>query len=104
MKNGKNKKPENVFDLIESKMTRQSIARSDAKARKMLLGVRLAELRRKLGVDQSHVNGFKQPAVSKIEARGDIKLSTLLEYCKGLGADLTIVAKGNGEEFILLEQ
>ena len=101
MKNGK-KKHKDIFELIESRMTPQSIARSDAKARKMLVGIRLAEFRRKLGVDQGKVKGFKQPDVSKIEGRGDVKLSTLIEYCHGLGAELRVVARKKGEEFVLL--
>jgi len=101
VKNGK-KKHKDIFELIESRMTPQSIARSDAKARKMLVGIRLAEFRRKLGVDQGKVKGFKQPDVSKIEGRGDVKLSTLIEYCHGLGAELRVVARKKGEEFVLL--
>jgi hypothetical protein len=92
-----------VFELIESRMTPESVARSDAKAKKLLLGVRLAAFRRAIGVDQGKVKGFKQPAVSKIEGRADIKLSTLVEYCRGLGAELKIVAKKKGEEFVLVE-
>ena len=101
MKNGK-RKHKDVFELIESRMTPQSIARSDAKARKMLVGIRLAEFRRKLGIDQGKVKGFKQPAVSKIEGREDVKLSTLIEYCHGLGAELRVVARKKGEDFVLL--
>ncbi len=101
MKNGK-KKHKDIFELIESRMTPQSIARSDAKARKMLVGIRLAEFRRKLGVDQGKVKGFKQPDVSKIEGRGDVKLSTLIEYCHGLGAELRVVARKKGQDFVLL--
>jgi len=101
VKNGK-KKHKDIFELIESRMTPQSIARSDAKARKMLVGIRLAEFRRKLGVDQGKVKGFKQPDVSKIEGRGDVKLSTLIEYCHGLGAELRVVARKKGEDFVLL--
>ena len=56
----------------------------------MLLALRLAEFRKAMKLDQSSVKGFSQPAVSKIEARGDIKLSTLVEYCHGLGAELEI--------------
>jgi len=101
VKNGK-KKHKDIFELIESRMTPQSIARSDAKARKMLVGIRLAEFRRKLGVDQGKVKGFKQPDVSKIEGRGDVKLSTLIEYCHGLGAELRVVARKKGQDFVLL--
>jgi len=87
-------------------MTPQSIRRSDAKARKMLLALRLAEFRKSINVDQRKVKGFTQPAVSKIESRGDIKLSTLIEYCRGLGADVEITAtsqRGPQKRFLLLK-
>jgi hypothetical protein len=103
MKNGK-RAHKNIFELIESKMTPQSIARSDAKARKLLVGIRLAELRKELGLDQSRVKGFKQPAVSKIEGRGDVKLSTLIEYCHGLGAEVRVVARKKGKDFVLIAE
>ncbi len=96
----------NVFDLIESKMSKQAIRRSDAKGRQMLLALRLAEFRKTVKKDQSAVKGFSQPAISRIEGRGDIKLSTLVEYCRGLGAQLRIVArtgKIGATEFVLLE-
>lgn len=97
----------NVFELIESKMTSASIRRSNAKARKMLLALRLAEFRKSMKKDQSAVAGFSQPAISKIEGRGDIRLSTLVEYCQGLGADLRVTARpkkrGNKKDFVLLE-
>ena len=102
------RKAKDVFDLIESKMSASSIARSDAKARKMILALRLAEFRKAIKKDQSAVKGFSQPAVSKIEARGDIRLSTLIDYCKGLGAEIRITAhrpadKGKRKPFLLLE-
>ena len=82
-----------MVKLIESRMSCASIRRSDAKARKVLLSLRLAELRKSLKIDQSSVKGFTQPAVSKIEGREDIKLSTLIEYCHGLGATVEINAR-----------
>ena len=102
----KNAKNKDVFKLIESKMSRSSIRRSDAKARKMLLVLRLAELRESMDLDQSSVKGFSQPAVSKLEGRGDIKLSTLIEYCHGLGVEVEIAAKTNqknSKRFVLLK-
>ena len=95
-----------VFTLIESRMSKSAIRRSDFKARRMLLALRLAEFRKELRKEQSAVKGFSQPAVSRIEGRGDIKLSTLVEYCRGLGAELKVVArtgKAPKKEFILLE-
>lgn len=106
MKKAKKTKTSNIFTLIESKMTPASIRRSDAKAQNILLNLRLAEFRKTMKVDQSSVKGFSQPDVSKIESRGDIKLSTLVEYCRGLGADLEISAKPAGKttrRFVLLK-
>ena len=105
MKKSGNKQTD-IFKLIESKMSRQSIRRSDAKAGKMLLALRLADFRKAMKVDQSSVKGFSQPDVSKIEGRGDIKLSTLVEYCHGLGAKVEIAAtsgRRNGKRFVLLD-
>jgi hypothetical protein len=102
MKNAK-KTHKTVFSLIESRMTPASIARSDAKARALILGLRLAQFRKHLGIDQKHVKGFKQPDISKIEGRQDVKLSTLIDYCRGLGAELRIVAKRKNIEFVLIE-
>jgi hypothetical protein len=99
----KGKKFKDVFEMIESKMTPAEIRRSNAKARKMLVAMRLAEFRKALRIDQKHVRGFTQPAVSKIEGRNDIKLSTLVEYCKALDADVTITAKHKSRKpFVLL--
>src|SRR4051812_30293936 len=99
----KGTKFKNVFEMIESKMSPADIRRSDAKVRKTLIALRLAEFRKQLKIDQAHVKGFTQPAVSKIEGRNDIKLSTLVEYCKALDADLTITAKRKSQKpFILL--
>jgi len=99
----KGKKFKDVFEMLESKMTPAEIRRSDAKARKILMALRLAEFRRQLKIDQAHVRGFSQPAVSKIEGRNDIKLSTLVEYCKALDANVTITAQRRSQRpFVLL--
>jgi hypothetical protein len=101
----KSARSKDPFKVIESKMTPASIRRSDAKARKTLLGLRLAAFRKAMKADQMGVKGFSQPAVSKIESRGDIKLSTLVEYCRGLNAELEIAAKParkGGKRFVLL--
>ena len=99
------RKKNDVFTILESRMSPASIKRSNAKARRMLLALRLAEFRRTLRVDQSNVRGFSQPDISKIEGRSDLKLSTLVEYCRGLGAEVKISArhpKSGKKEFVLL--
>lgn len=56
----------------------------------------LAALRRKLGLTQEQVAkrmGIAQSDVSKLERRGDVRLSTLRAYLEAAGARLSLVAK-----------
>ena len=80
-----------------------------AKARKLYeqesLTQKLRLLRGKYGKKQESLPGFSQTAVSKLERRKDIKVSTLIEYLDGLGLGLEIVAlpkDENAEREILL--
>jgi transcriptional regulator with XRE-family HTH domain len=78
------------------------------KARKMAqeesLNIRLAMLREKYGVKQSEVTNFTQTAVSKLENRKDIRISTLIDYLNSLGMSLEISAypKNSTEKEVLL--
>lgn len=57
--------------------------------------VRLADLRRELGLSQIELAerlSVQQGAVSRLERRGDIKISSLREYCQSLGCNLTLMA------------
>ena len=58
--------------------------------------VRLAELRRELGLSQIELAerlNVQQGAVSRMERPGDIKVSSLREYCQSLGGSLTLMAQ-----------
>lgn len=52
--------------------------------------MKLAELRERRGVKQSDITAFSQPAISKLERRKDMRLSTLIEYLDGIGLGLEI--------------
>jgi len=57
--------------------------------------VRLAELRREMGLSQIEIAerlSVQQGAVSRMERRGDWKISSLREYCQTLGGNLTLMA------------
>jgi transcriptional regulator with XRE-family HTH domain len=73
-----------------------------AKARKLYeqesLSMKLKDLRGKYGVKQSDVTNFTQTAVSKLERRKDIKISTLIDYLESLGMGLEIAALPKGNE------
>ena len=64
------------------------------------LNIKLKALRGKYGVKQTEVANFSQTAISKIERRKDIRLSTLIEYLDslGMGLEITALPKGNSEE------
>ena len=65
-----------------------------AKARKLYeqesLNIKLKALREKYGVKQTDVPNFSQTAVSKLERRRDMRISTLIEYIESLGMGLEI--------------
>ena len=67
-----------------------------AKARKLYeqesLNIKLKALREKYGVRQTDVPNFSQTAVSKLERRKDMRISTLIEYLESLGMGLEISA------------
>ena len=72
-----------------------------AKARKLYeqdsLNIKLKALRGKYGVKQEDVAHFTQTAVSKLEHRKDIKISTLIDYLESLGMGLEITALPKGK-------
>lgn len=78
-----------------------------ARAEKTMMQMKLAELRGKVGKKQDELEHFSQASVSKIESRSDLKLSTLIEYAKDLGVELSITAKyregDKVKKFTLLE-
>ena len=94
---------------MESVMSPKSIQRSKRKAQKEILQIRLAELRKLQKLTQSQVKGFTQVDVSRLENREDMKLSTLIKYVRGLGADIKITAslkdgdEGEEEEITLVK-
>jgi len=75
-----------------------------AKARKLYeqdsLNIKLKELRGKYGIKQSDVSSFSQTAISKLERRKDLKISTLIDYLESLGFGLEITAMPKGKNHI----
>ena len=92
----------NALDSMESSMTAEEIRLSDELYNKDLLSLRLAELREAAGIPQDKMENFSQSAVSKLEKRKDMKISTLIDYIKDLGMNLKITASNSKESYILL--
>jgi len=77
---------------LEAKMNPDVLARAKKMAKEESLNIRLAILREKYGMKQSEISKFTQTAVSKLEKRKDIRISTLIDYLDSLGMGLEITA------------
>ena len=78
---------------LDSKMNPEVLARAKKKAQEESFNIQLAILREKYGVKQSEITNFTQTAVSKLEKRKDIRISTLIDYLDSLGMGLEITAR-----------
>jgi len=82
----------NAVKAMEDLMTNEQVHHARADAEREVLAMRLAELRERRGIKQADFNAFSQTAVSKLERRKDMKVSTLIEYLDGIGMGLEIKA------------
>ncbi len=93
------------FNELRKKMSPEARARSDAAARKMIQALPLAELRDAQNITQVELAkrlNIDQSAVSKIEHRTDMYLSTLSDVIRAMGGQLELTAKfPSGEVHIL---
>jgi transcriptional regulator with XRE-family HTH domain len=89
---------------LDAKMDPVILEKARRMAREESLNIRLAMLREKYGVKQSEIANFTQTAVSKLEKRKDIRISTLIDYLDSLGMGLEIAAypKNSDEKELLL--
>ena len=84
------------FSALRTKMSPAAQARAAKRAQKMLAEMPLQELRHAKELSQVklaealHVN---QAAISKLERRTDMYISTLRSYIKAMGGDLEVIAK-----------
>ena len=86
----KEEKYSDFFEEAKKCMSKDSIRRAGEDANKIMLNLRLADLRKDAGRSQSEISGFRQSGVSKIEKRKDLKISTLVSYCLSLGFGVEI--------------
>lgn len=84
------------FRELEAKMSPEAISKSDAKYKKLKDEMGLSELRVALALTQETLAKnleINQAAVSKIESRTDMFVSTLRNFIQAMGAELEIRAK-----------
>ena len=83
------------FNELRAKMSPEAQSRAAARAEAMLVEMQLQELRKTRNVTQVEVAkamNVEQAAVSKLERRDDMYISTLRGYVKALGGELKLVA------------
>jgi len=84
------------FSALRAKMPPAAQVRAADRAQRMLTEMPLQELRHAKELSQVklaealHVN---QAAISKLERRTDMYISTLRSYIKAMGGDLEVIAK-----------
>lgn len=84
------------FEELRSRMTSEQRERSREKAKRLRAEMPLAELREARRLTQETLAGMlgnRQAAVSKIERRADMYVSTLRRYVEALGGELEIIAR-----------
>jgi transcriptional regulator with XRE-family HTH domain len=84
------------FKELESKMSLESISRSNKKAKTLRSEMALNELRAAMDITQEHLAGLlrvNQAAISKLERRTDMYVSTLANFIRAMGGELEINAR-----------
>lgn len=93
-------------DVFNAVMSKDEIAVSDLRTRKMLGELdSLQKLRKARGLTQEAIAqrmGTKQVSVAQLEKRSDLLLSTLHSYVQALGGELDLVVRFKGHETIVL--
>lgn len=84
------------FKVLERQMSPAARARSEEKAKQLIAEMPLQELRaaRKLTQEElAKTLNVNQAAVSKLERRADMYVSTLREFVRAMGGELEITAR-----------
>ena len=84
------------YSILRKKMKPEARRKAAEKTKAMLEAMPLQELRQARNLSQeqlAHTLSVKQAAVSKIEHRTDMYISTLRNFIKAMGGDLEITAK-----------
>ena len=104
MGNSKVLKKTHPISELEARMDPEVLAKAKKMAEQESLNIRLGMLREKYGVKQSDVANFTQTAVSKLENRKDIRISTLIDYLASLnmGLEITAYPKNSAKKELLL--
>jgi len=84
------------FKNLKQKMSPEALARAEKRAQRMLDEMPLSELRAARLLTQESIAktlGINQAAVSKMERRADMYISTLRNFIAAMGGELEITAR-----------
>ena len=84
------------FRELEAKLSPESRARAEARAKEMMAEMLLAEIRKSVGLTQEELAeklGITQPSLSKLENQDDMQIGTLRRLVEALGGQLEIIAR-----------
>ena len=84
------------FSELRARMSPESQARAEAKARVILAEMPFNELRQARGLSQkmlAQVLHVQQPSIAKLEKRTDMHLSTLRSHIEAMGGQLEVIAR-----------
>lgn len=84
------------YDILRNKMSTEARAKAKAKADVMMQEMLLSELRQARKLSQEKIAAslkVKQGAISKLERRTDMYISTLRGFVKAMGGDLEITVR-----------
>lgn len=90
MNTQKKRNQEDFTDELASMLSPERVKRAKREAEKEIFQIRLAELRKSMGIRQEDLPAFSQSAISKLESRKDMKISTLIEYLDNIGMGIEI--------------
>jgi transcriptional regulator with XRE-family HTH domain len=89
---------------IRAKAAPETLAAAAVKTEQMLTSYRLRELREARGLTQTEMAdrlAIRQVSVSKLEARADVRVSTLRSVLEAMGAELEIRARFPDAEYLV---
>ena len=93
------------LDDYMAKLPADRQSRITDKAKRLSQSIELAKLRKMGNLKQSELAammGVSQASISKVESGKDIQLSTLQNYVRALGGEVSIIAKMPNSDVILI--
>lgn len=88
------------FDNAKKVVGEKRYSKAIKEGHKKVSEIRLKMARELIGKNQTDLKGLTQPEVSKIEARSDLKISTLKKYAEALGMKVEIHLVSEDDENI----